>query len=132
MTDPPAVLADLLAECEAQGVRLALADGGGLGIDAPQDALTPELLARLKSHKGELLRLLVAAPGAAPPLPVAASNDAAKPAKAICRCGSTRWRDVSIHGGQSVRRDCWRCGRFREFCIWYGKDTGQMRQHPVR
>jgi len=37
----------------------------------------------------------------------------------ICRCGSTRYRDVSIHSGRSVRRDCARCGRFLGFLIWY-------------
>ncbi len=55
MTRTPSTLADLLADCDAHGIRLALADGGGLEIDAPQDALTPDLLARLKAHKAELL-----------------------------------------------------------------------------
>ena len=35
--------------------------------------------------------------------------------KTVCRCGSTTWRDVPIHDGQSVRRDCGRCGRFIDF-----------------
>jgi hypothetical protein len=39
---------------------------------------------------------------------------------AVCRCGSTRWRDVPIHGGRSIRRDCARCGRFLSFPLWYG------------
>ena len=54
MTD----LARLLADCEAGGVRLAPAGGGKLGIDAPQDALTDDLLHRLKRHKAELLAVL--------------------------------------------------------------------------
>ena len=58
MTGSPLVLADLLAECNAHGIRLALADGGGLAVDAPEDALTPDLLARLKAHKAELLAAL--------------------------------------------------------------------------
>lgn len=55
MTGTRAILADLLAECDAHGIRLALADAGGLTIDAPQDALTPDLLDRLKARKAQLL-----------------------------------------------------------------------------
>jgi hypothetical protein len=55
MTRTPSTLADLLADCDAHGIRLALADGVGLEIDAPEDALTPDLLARLKAHKVELV-----------------------------------------------------------------------------
>lgn len=58
MTRMPSILADLLADCDSHGIRLALADGGGLAIDAPKDALTPELLARLKAHKADLLPML--------------------------------------------------------------------------
>ncbi len=36
------------------------------------------------------------------------------------RCGSVRFRDVEIHGGQSVRRDCAKCGTFIAFPVWYG------------
>ena len=43
----------------------------------------------------------------------------ASPATA-CRCGSATWRDVAIHDGQSVRRDCDGCGRFLDFPVWYG------------
>jgi len=41
-------------------------------------------------------------------------------ASLICRCGSTRWRDVTIHDGRSTRRDCATCGRFLCFPTWYG------------
>jgi hypothetical protein len=130
MTGAPSPLTVLLAECDAQGVRLFVADGGGLTIDAPQDALTPDLLDKLKAHKGELLTLLLRASGfdvdSAPdaePAPVA--DERATPA---CRCGSTTWRDVPIHDGQSIRRDCGRCGRFINFPIWYGIDTGHRNQ----
>jgi hypothetical protein len=134
MTGAPSILADLLADCEAHGIRLALAGDGGLTIDAPQDALTPDLLELLKAHKVELLTILRTrqdfdvddAPDAEPALAVQA-----EPAKTACRCGSTTWRDVPIHDGQSIRRDCGRCGRYIGFPIWYGKDTGQNGQHPV-
>ena len=52
------VLAELLADCDAHGIRL-LPDGeDGLTIDAPRDALTPDLVERLKAHKGALLATL--------------------------------------------------------------------------
>jgi hypothetical protein len=122
MSREPSPPADLLEECDAKGIRLLLADDGGLTIDSSQDALTPDLLERLTAHKGELLKLLRQSSGfdidSAPdaePIPVA--QDSATPA---CSCGGTTWRDVPIHHGQSIRRDCGRCGRFIDFPIWYG------------
>jgi TubC N-terminal docking domain len=58
MTGTPATLADLLSEYDDHGIRLLIAGDDGLTIDAPEDALTPDLLARLKAHKTELLSLL--------------------------------------------------------------------------
>ena len=55
-------LAHLLADCDANNIRLALADGGGVEIDAPKDALTDKLLARLKAYKADLLAMLRPAP----------------------------------------------------------------------
>jgi len=122
---------ELLADCNAQGIRLHPAGDGGLTIDGPQAALTPDMLARLKAHKAGLLALL----GRAVDMPMAplttSQNAPAKPRKPVCRCGSTTWRDFPIHNGQSVRRDCGRCGRFTEFPIWYGKTTGHKDQHPI-
>ena len=43
----------------------------------------------------------------------------------VCRCGSTRFRDVPIHGGRSVRRDCAACGRFLGFPVWYGETRNE-------
>jgi len=40
------------------------------------------------------------------------------------RCGSTDYRDISIHNGQSVRRDCGRCHRFMGWPRWYGQPPG--------
>ena len=112
-------LAELLTDCDARGIRLHPAGNDGLTIDAPQEALTPDMVARLKAHKAELLALLRPAP-AVQPQPMPAMKPTAKP---VCRCGSTAWRDVPIHDGESVRRDCDNCGRFIEFPIWYGKGT---------
>lgn len=164
MSGAPSVLANLLADCDAHDIRLALADGGELEIDAPVDALTPDLLGRLEAHKSELQERLRSAPEPLinqadaskvwhatldrlegdpsfppdvmerlraadvgwgdyldPAPPVERSDVPAKSTKAICRCGGTVWRDVPIHNGQSVRRDCGRCGRFLDFPVWYGK-----------
>ena len=121
MTGTPSTLASLLAECEAHGIRLLLAGDGGLTIDAPRDALTPDLLDRLKAHKADVLAMLRPAPEAAPALPAPTSDAPAKPAKAVCRCGSTTSRDFPIHDGQSIRRDCGRCRRFLDFPVWYGR-----------
>ncbi|MGB4726917.1 MAG: hypothetical protein WBH86_05905 [Thermogutta sp.] len=51
-----------------------------------------------------------------PPKP---TDDGDKP-KPICRCGSSDYVDHPIHDGQSLRRDCARCGRFIGFPVWYG------------
>lgn len=115
--------AELLMDLGRLGIRLE-ADGERLRY-RPQSALTPDLLYRLKAHKAELLAMLRPAPEAVPTLPVPTCEAPAKPTKAVCRCGGTTWRDLPIHGGQSVRRDCGRCRRFMEFAIWYGKDTRQ-------
>ena len=118
--------AELLADLARRGIRLE-ADGERLRYH-PRSALTPDLLDRLKAHKAELLTLLLRATAfdidSAPdaePAPAAQEN----PAPPACRCGSTIWRDVPIHDGQSARRDCGRCGRFINFPIWYGRGTLQ-------
>jgi hypothetical protein len=115
--------AELLLDLGRLGIRLE-ADGERLRY-FPRSALTPDLLDRLKAHKAELLAVLRPAHESAPALPAPTGDPPAKLTKAVCRCGSTTWRDVPIHGGQSVRRDCGRCGRFLEFPIWYGNDNLQ-------
>ena len=112
--------ADLLVELEQRGVRIE-AHGDRLRY-APRSAVTDGLLEQLKLHKAELLALLRPTRDIVSVPPVAVQDAPAKPTKPVCRCGSTTWRDVSIHDGQSVRRDC---GRFIEFPIWYGKGTLQ-------
>ena len=121
MSGAPSPLAELLADCDAHGIRLLVADDDGLTIDAPQVALTPDLLDRLRAYKGQLVALLRPARNEAPALFVSPRDAPAKPTETGCRCGATAWRDVPIHNGQSVRRDCGRCGRFIDFPVWYGK-----------
>jgi hypothetical protein len=74
-------LADLMAECNAHGIRL-LPDGvGGLTIDAPHGALTPALLARLKSHKRDVLALLGRIDSPDRPLVAAEPDRSAEPSR---------------------------------------------------
>ena len=112
----------LMTELRGLGVILQ-ADGDRLRFH-PRHKVTGNLLDRLREHKPELLGIL-ARREAAPPTPQDAHGDAAPgPAptqRPVCRCGSTTWRDVPIHNGQSTRRDCGRCGRFIRFPVWYGQ-----------
>ena len=105
----------LLATCDSLGIRLLPDVDGGLSIDAPQDALKPELLQQLVANKADLLEHL-----AAEQLRAVIPTSATGAAIAVCRCGSTTWRDVPVHDGRSTRRDCARCGRFIDFSRWYG------------
>lgn len=145
-------VAELLSDLGRLGIQLE-ADGERLRYH-PRSALTPDLLGQLKAHKGELLTLLrdasdfdsASAPDAEPApttekrthrmsqelrgwveaTPDTWQNtDPAIAAEEICRCGSLTWRDVPIHHGRSVRRDCGRCGRFLSFPNWYGNYTLQ-------
>lgn len=43
-----------------------------------------------------------------------------------CVCGSREFCDIAIHNGQSIRRDCAKCNRFRCFVRWYGRSTGAV------
>lgn len=123
---------ELLEFCRAQGVRLE-PHGDKLRV-FPRAAVGGTLADALASHKAELLRLL--APEAKPAWPEPSHRDLAAaqvgldafcPPKATakpvgaCRCGCLDWVGVAIHGGASLRRDCARCGRFREFVRWHGR-----------
>lgn len=108
-------VSQLLATCDSLGIRLLPDVDGGLSIDAPQDALTPELLQQLVANKVNLLADL-----AAGQLRHEKASSMTGGAIAACRCGSTTWHDVPIHDGRSTRRDCARCARFIDFSRWYG------------
>lgn len=42
--------------------------------------------------------------------------------KVICRrCCGKHYRDVEIHNGETLRRDCGNCGAFRDFVLWHGQ-----------
>jgi len=97
MTRTPSTLADLLADCDAHGVRLALADGDRLSVDAPQEALTPDLLALLREHKAEILALL----------------RSAQTTRCEQHVDPRLWRDAEAEGRPGwLRTTCHRCGAF--------------------
>ena len=127
MAASPSSLLELAADCDANRIRLIPGRDGSLTIDAPRGILTPELLGRLKTHKAAILVLLLRAEDfdadSARDADLAPFIEPGTNLRAVCRCGSTAWRDAPIHDGQSVRRDCSRCGRFIKFTNWYGTDT---------
>lgn len=104
---------DLLAECDHLGIQL-LPAGENLDIDAPENALTPELIERLRLHKPAILATLR-------PTPHQKATTGISEHNTCPRCKSNRYRDVWIHDGQSIRRDCARCGKFLSFHVWYGQ-----------
>ena len=109
-------VSQLLATCDSLGIRLRPDVDGGLSIDAPQDALTPELLQQMVANKADLLAHLAA--DHSPDIQTVSSATGTE--VAICRCGSRAWHDVPIHDGRSTRRDCARWARFIDFSRWYG------------
>ena len=103
---------ELLNDVQARGIQL-VAEEGRLRF-RPRAAVTPELLETIKQHKAELLALL-----AGDAVPDDAEEQAKPTGKPRCpSCFCERVRDVPIHRGESVRRDCRKCGRFLAFVTW--------------
>jgi hypothetical protein len=117
--------ADLICDLRRLGVRLEVCSDRLRYY--PLSAVTPDLLSLLKVHKADVVAFLRSAADPAPAAPIHELGTSptmdVPAARPVCRCGSTTWRDVPIHGGRSVRRDCGRCGRFLDFPVWYRNDT---------
>ena len=122
--------ADLLIDLTRRGIELVPC-GDWLRY-RPRSAMTPDLAERLRAHKAELLAILGHAGGRGEcDWPERAGRVrhgsglapwGAAPRPGECpRCRSIGFRDVPIHNGQSVRRDCAACGRFIAFVVWYGR-----------
>ena len=57
-----------------------------------------------------------------PPRQAEAEAEPLAPGGLRCdRCKSTQLIEATTHGGQTVRLDCARCGRFVAWKVWYGK-----------
>ena len=74
MTSTISPLTELLTDCGVCGIRLSRSTDGDLTVDAPEDALTPDLISRLKDHKSELLTVLDAVPTASRTEPATATD----------------------------------------------------------
>jgi|GEM_PF-1000122 len=136
-------LAEALAVVDAAGGRLSLAGGRvNVAVDRELPGIVWEALS---AHKQELLASLAAPtpegdsrvsvegrdlvqaalaifPGSRVVAVGPRSLASCQPAGVDCcdRCGSVRTVDTKIHDGQSIRRDCQICGRFRRFHTWHG------------
>lgn len=126
MTGTSSSLIGLLAECRSHGIRLKLDDDSGLNIDAPRDALTPDLLDRLRAHKSDIMAGLLTGTGGGRPArfdpahPLATFDwDASNgycPGREIVRHGVHHKREACASGrswqhvwGERYCSDCWPC-----------------------
>jgi len=124
----------LMADLARLGIRLE-ARGDRLRY-RPRQALTLDLVQRMKVHKQEVLTILATSDlpettraayqsfdrsPTADHRSKAVENDSTVPQ--CGRCGHTEYRDTPIHDGQSVRRDCANCGRTYGFPVWKGEAT---------
>lgn len=107
--------AELLSDLTTLGIQLE-ARGERLRY-WPRSAATPDLVARLQAHKGELLAMLTEVEGPE----VSIGVDVPRDVIPCGGCGHRSFIAVTIHGGQSTRRDCAQCHRTVTFPIWYGR-----------
>ena len=122
----------LMHDLARLGIRLE-AHSGKLRYH-PRSQVPAELAGRMRVHRSELMEIL----RAEAPVDEMPDGHLAHDLRdlhggvlhgqhelTVCRCGSDRYRDVPIHAGQSVRRDCARCGRFLDFPKWYESTNGR-------
>jgi hypothetical protein len=133
----------LLADLKSRGVVLTQVDGD-IQIQSPKGELTDDDILVIRDHKPELIDLLTvpsrwgeyhdaiahafAKPSTREEIGPLWMTDPdgwlvsipwAKPTPGTCdRCGSDQHKDFPIHGGQSIRRDCAKCGRFISWPNW--------------
>lgn len=118
-----AILEHLL---DKRGVKLKVADTGALMIRDRAHNLTPDDRAVVEHYRVPLAEWL-----RRPPLPAPDLDETARPKRdhateatdgaARCRrCGSSRYLDVPVHDGASIRRDCAACRLTVGFPLWRG------------
>ena len=98
----------LIAELQRQGVTLEVV-GDRLRY-SPVDAVTSRQLDELRRLKGAVVSKITA-------------RDFSVGRTSCPHCRRGQFRDIPVHAGRSIRRDCARCGRFIVFPVWYGKKT---------
>jgi hypothetical protein len=104
----------LLADAELASLNVLAGDDGRLIVRGPRSA--DALARRLLAHKADVLAALTTVRQ-----PAVRRMPAVVDANGACPCGSTKFTDVPIHDGKSVRRDCAQCSKFLSFAVWYGK-----------
>lgn len=125
LPDPtPEVLAYLAKRLAVRGVELRVSPAGELQLRDPGQRLDAADRATVRHYAEPLADWLAVPPPDANKVNTIKKETTPDPAAPHCdRCGHTEFRDVPIHAGRSIRRDCARCGRLVGFPVWYG-DTG--------
>ncbi len=108
MTVANPLLTDLLAVCRARGIRLEPGAGDALVLEGPRDALTPDLVERLRAHKADLLAMLRPSPAD----PIRGRRRSERPSTCqpdgrCKRCGRSLWLERADAAGLA----CARCQR---------------------
>jgi hypothetical protein len=109
---------DILFELARLGVRIENDGEAPLRIVAPRGRLTEALKAAIRRN---LLGIHQELAKPAQPIVVHPLANQGADGPKCTRCGSTDRVEVPIHAGQSVRRDCGRCGFPCGHSVWYGK-----------
>ena len=104
---------------------VAAKQGSGFGVQGSEDRTAEGKRAPMPATR-HAPPATCPRPATSSPIPSASpASSAVIPSPAPCpRCGG-QTIDVRIHDGQSVRRDCRRCGRFVSFPMWYGKEAAR-------
>jgi len=97
---------------------------------SPKSIVPTTLVNEIRVYKGDLLAALKSCALEADKYRTEPAVASAPEARRLCpRCGAKQSRDVPIHGGRSVRRDCAKCQRFLEFPVWYSGDALRIEKH---
>lgn len=91
-------ISSIIHELSQAGVVITVDAQNRLRARALKGVMTTSLKARIAEHKTSIASAIQLS---------------------LCqKCGSQEFIDVTIHGGNSVRRDCAKCGRTAGFPVW--------------
>lgn len=107
----------------AHAVELRIGHQGGILCRDPEGWLKEADREFLRSHRDEFVEQLL---NQREPIDEPFVIDAPR----CDRCKSLEFKDVPIHGGQSKRRDCRRCGRTVGFRKWHGVNDAALPPLP--
>ena len=129
----------LIAYYRARGPAGATDDEAQQALDMPGNTQRPrrrELQrAGLVRDSGRRQRTRSGRPAviwiAADAMPARDKPGASQPGQSCKRCGGTKFVDFCIHRGQSIRRDCRKCGQTLCFPVWYGRKTAGISEQKA-